>query len=113
SSRAGGIHFFDFRFAMAESKTKICTKCKFEKDLLLFPARQKSTDGRASWCRECYKANWAKRYYENHGHYRNRHNASRNKIREGNARKVFEYLSSHSCVICGESDPIVLEFDHR
>jgi hypothetical protein len=93
--------------------TKICTKCKIEKNLHLFPAREKSKDGRASWCRTCYKENWQARYYKNHGHYRNSHNTSRNKIREQNARKVFEYLAGHPCINCGESDPIVLEFDHR
>jgi hypothetical protein len=98
---------------MLDKATKICTKCKSEKDLDLFSAREKSKDGRASWCRACFKASWEKRYYENHTHYRNSHNTSRNKIREQNARKVFEYLAKHSCLSCGESDPIVLEFDHR
>ncbi len=98
---------------MVKSETKICTKCKCEKDLLLFSAKNTSKDGRASWCRTCFKANWEKRYYENHEHYRTSHNASRNKIRDQNAQKVFEYLANHSCVNCGESDPIVLEFDHR
>lgn len=98
---------------MLKSVSKICTKCGFEKDLLLFAAKKTSKDGRASWCRACFKLNWEKRYYENHQHYRNSHNASRRKIREQNAQKVFEYLSGHPCVECGESDPIVLEFDHR
>jgi hypothetical protein len=92
---------------------KICTKCQCKKDLLSFPAKKKSKDGHASWCRDCFKASWEKRYYENHQHYRDSHNRSRNQIREQNARMVFEHLSKHPCIKCGESDPVVLEFDHR
>ncbi len=98
---------------MKESKSKICTKCNCEKDLLLFSARKRSKDGRSSWCRACFKTNWEKQYYEHHDRYRNSHNESREKLREQNARKVFEYLTNHPCINCGESDPIVLEFDHR
>jgi hypothetical protein len=98
---------------MPEISIKLCTKCELEKSLDLFPARKASKDGKASWCRACYKVNWQQRYYDNHQHYRQSHNKSRNKIRENNARMVFEYLEKHSCLICHESDPVVLEFDHR
>lgn len=33
-------------------------------------------------------------------------------IRESNRRYIFEYLLEHPCVDCGESNPLVLEFDH-
>lgn len=34
------------------------------------------------------------------------------RYRERNATFVHQYLQTHPCVDCGESDPIVLEFDH-
>lgn len=92
---------------------KVCTRCKNLKSSEAFPKRKISADGLSSWCRDCFKASWQKRYYENHEHYRARHNKSRNKIRKQNARRVYEYLESNPCTTCGESDPIVLEFDHR
>jgi hypothetical protein len=98
---------------MVNAENKVCTKCGIEKKRVLFSARKKSKDGLALWCRDCFKVYWSKRYYDNQQYYRNGHNQSRNKIRERNARKVFDYLKDHPCISCGETDPIVLEFDHR
>ncbi len=105
---------FNFkRDFMLKDATKICTKCKFEKDLQSFHTRKQSKDGLAFWGRKCFKSHWKTRYYENPEHYLSNHSESRNKLREQNARKVFEYLANHPCLTCGEFDPIVLEFDHR
>ena len=92
---------------------KTCTKCKVIKPMSEFSARKKSPDGKASWCRDCFKAHWQERYYAYHDHYLETHSKSRNKLRQEKAQKVYEYLTAHPCVDCGETDPVVLEFDHR
>ena len=92
---------------------KRCTRCKVEKALADFPSRKLAKDGKASWCSACFKENWRQRYYENHPHYKARHAESRNRLRREKARKVYDYLLNHPCADCGESDPVVLEFDHK
>lgn len=67
---------------------------------------------RSSWCRSC-DAVYKRAYY-----LRNRasHIAHVKRIRlrtaQRNRLRVWQYLSQHPCVDCGERDIIVLEFDH-
>lgn len=92
--------------------TKTCYTCKSEKPVSEFQKRSSSKDGFAGTCKEC------KRSYDN-SHYKA--NPSRRTYIKENSKKriqevkawMWEYLNNHVCVDCGESDPIVLEFDHR
>ncbi|MBX3579969.1 MAG: hypothetical protein KF723_22425 [Rhizobiaceae bacterium] len=54
-----------------------------------------------------------KHYRENATLYKQRAREHTNRMRKVLREFVADYLSSHSCVDCGEADPIVLEFDHR
>jgi hypothetical protein len=91
-----------------EPASKRCSTCKQDKPLEAFNRLTKAPDGRQYSCRECNR-----RYHETN---KQRHNAQ---IRERSRRLRSEirewirgYLSTHPCVDCGETDPVVLEFDH-
>ncbi len=59
-------------------------------------------------CREC------NRKYQKEWYYKNRKSRlqGRTKQRETNRQFIFNYLKSHPCADCGETNPVVLEFDH-
>ncbi len=88
---------------------RTCRDCKIEKvdEEMIF------RKGKASnWCRFC------KRLYDNKYHKvrspqakkaKNYSQSKRLKLRIG---KILDYLKDHPCIDCGETDPIVLEFDH-
>lgn len=92
---------------------KNCTVCGARKKLDDFTVRSKNRDGHTSRCRACVNtAN--KRRYDARTHYaRERLRFFNRKLRDDKAARVFHYLTEHPCVDCGESDPVVLEFDHR
>lgn len=91
---------------------KTCNTCKELKPLEDFQKRATNKDGRTGKCKLC------KRKYDNE-HYAS-HPQRRVEIRESNSKRVKiiqdwirDYLAINHCVDCGESDLIVLEFDHR
>lgn len=63
-------------------------------------------------CKECTKIRKKQHYETNKDVYLEKqiriNKAQRRKIQS----LVDEYLKTHPCVDCGESDPVVLEFDH-
>jgi hypothetical protein len=56
-----------------------------------------------------YKHLW---YLDNRGELIERARVRRGRVQDENRLMLWQYLSRHPCVDCGESDPVVLEFDH-
>jgi hypothetical protein len=92
---------------------KICTKCKAEKDVDEFNKNKSKSDGYNNICRECSNARSKQYYGENKDHHKLVVGIRNKKKSLENRKKLFEYYKTHPCVDCGETDPVVLDFDHR
>ena len=89
-----------------------CCRCKKEKEDSCFNFKYKKLGIRAKACKECTRLEVRTHYRNNHEYYISKANHRNREIRESNRNYVWKYLSTHPCVDCGESDPVVLEFDH-
>ncbi len=89
-----------------------CVTCLKWKEPEEFNWRNQALGIRHPTCRECHKPfrkNWYEDNKETHlANVKERKHKNRDIARE----YVWDYLSTHPCVDCGETDPIVLEFDH-
>ncbi len=92
--------------------TKVCTQCFVEKDIAEFPLQNQFTLKRQSYCKDC-KSIMHRNWYERNKGYQ-KENAKKHRIdyRQTLRQYVLDYLSNHPCLMCGESDPVVLEFHH-
>ena len=91
---------------------KQCNHCGNLKDDSEFNWRYKSLGIRSSTCRTC-KAKFDSNYYKSRSiEHSQKVNQSR-AIRRDEARQfIYSFLSTHPCIDCGETDPLLLEFDH-
>lgn len=98
------------------TETQVCNVCGEEQPLENFSWRNKKRGIRHTTCKKCH-AVYRRKHYQakrrlyidkakrwNHVHKGERHA----KVR----RYILQYLREHPCVDCGETDPVVLEFDH-
>lgn len=98
---------------METLETRICGRCGEAKPLDEFGFRFPKLGIRHSWCKACfaeYKRLWYSRNRERH--LARVKSATAVTLSE-NQQRVWEYLALHPCVDCGETDPVVLQFDHR
>lgn len=98
------------------AETQLCIKCDAEKPVEDFNWRDKKRGVRHYTCKACHSAYRRQHYLENIEKYKEkarRWNAeNQDEVRMRMRRYVLEYLLEHPCVDCGETNPIVLEFDH-
>ena len=92
--------------------TRVCARCHAEKPLDAFPIKNKTRGTRASYCVPC-RSDYGKEHYRQHrSSYLTKNVAANVRHRRSNRDLVYEYLSAHPCVDCGQIDPVVLDFDH-
>jgi hypothetical protein len=92
---------------------KYCGTCKEIKLIRDFNKNKNKSDGFNSICRVCSN-NRSKKYYSDNTEHHKKVIKDRNKkYKTENRDKLIQYLLSHNCVDCGESNIIVLDFDHK
>lgn len=91
---------------------KKCVICKWLLPLSDFNLNRTKKDGLQIQCRECGKVRDREYYLRNKEKHRKITTVRRRMARERSHNILWEYLSQHPCVDCGENDPIVLQFDH-
>jgi hypothetical protein len=92
---------------------KICTGCGMERDAEQdFSWKHKDRDIRHTRCKFCQSQVSKQHYKDNKQSYINRVRTREIQAIEDCQRKLAEYLASHPCIDCGQTDIRVLEFDH-
>jgi hypothetical protein len=91
---------------------KTCSKCGETKSLNLFSIKTCTKDGYQGHCKSCaasYQIEW---HQANKSWRGPQIKKRKERLRNQNRVKLVTYLQYHPCVDCGETDPIVLQFDH-
>ena len=92
-------------------KTKVCAKCKVDKNIDQFRVRGDKT-GPTAYCKPCQQAFDREYWQKTKTKRKAQRKINDSNVRIRNVKEVRNYLKNHPCIDCGESDPIVLEFDH-
>ncbi|HST70550.1 MAG TPA: hypothetical protein VLI94_12950 [Solirubrobacterales bacterium] len=89
-----------------------CSRCKTEKPAEEFAWHRRARGQRDTYCRPC-RAEYKREHYQANKQRYIAAAGQRNKaLLEERTQYLVAFLREHPCVDCGESDPIVLEFDH-
>lgn len=97
-----------------ENWYQVCKRCNKKKNITEYHWRKdtKSNGGYRYVCKEC-ACKRAKESYERNKEKVKKRCAEAAKTRILERRKyIYEYLSKHPCIKCGEDDPRCLDFDH-
>ncbi len=91
---------------------RFCRLCQTERRKEDFSWKDKKNAVRHSYCRFCQNERSKAHYSLNKARYLEKSKRRNQKVLKEIREYVWNFLSTHPCIDCGESDIIVLEFDH-
>jgi hypothetical protein len=91
-------------------ETQHCSKCGLDLPASGFNKRRNANF--YAYCKPCMSVYSRNHYLANASDYKRRRRESQKRYRLRNRSYIIDYLKSHPYVDCGESDPVILEFDH-
>jgi hypothetical protein len=77
-----------------------------------FNWRRKASGQRDSLCRPCRSEYHREHYLANKQRYVDQARLRKRALALERTRFLLRYFATHPCTDCGETDPVVLEFDH-
>ena len=89
-----------------------CGRCGAVKSVEEFAWRRKGLGQRDNYCRPCRAAYKKEHYARNRARYIKSAQDRKRAVVAERAAYLIDFFRSHPCVVCGENDPLVLEFDH-
>ena len=95
-----------------EPEVRECGRCGDLKPVEEFAWRRRRRLQRDNYCRPCRSAYGKEHYEANKQRYIEQAALLKKKVRMERTVKLLAYFKAHPCIDCGETDPVVLEFDH-
>lgn len=92
---------------------KQCNTCHESKPLEEYAWKSKRDEKRSGKCKSCQRIYSSEHYSGNKESYNARARLNQAKARVDGRAFMIDYLGSHPCVDCGQSDIRVLQFDHK
>lgn len=89
-----------------------CGRCGEDKPVTEFAWRRKPQGQRDNMCRRCRAAYKREHYEANKQRYIAQAAVQKQRALLERTALLIEFFATHPCSNCGESDPVVLEFDH-
>lgn len=91
---------------------KKCPRCSRRLPIADFNWKIKNVR-RATYCKDCSREYIRDHYKKNRKYYLKKARKRNLEVRQKAYEYLWPYLMSHPCVDCGETDILVLEFDHK
>lgn len=92
---------------------KQCFRCKKEFPLEFFKWKNKAKGTRFSYCNLCMISYRHAHYLSHKNYYLNKAHIRNSKVKKERAKFLLNYFIGHPCIDCGNTNPLVLEFDHK